>query len=40
VDTEMGSSILFNDLCFKGKGPEIDMVAKDKPDQQARKILE
>nr|QHR87731.1 hypothetical protein Q903MT_gene1743 [Picea sitchensis] len=40
VETEMGSSIFFNDLCFEEKGPEIDMAAKDQSDQQTEKVSE
>lgn len=40
VETEMGSSIFFNDLCFEGKGPEIYMAAKDQSDQQTEKVSE
>jgi ribonuclease HI len=40
VENELGSSIFFNDLCFEEKGPEIDMIVKDKYDQQIEKISE
>jgi hypothetical protein len=38
VETALGSSIFFNDFCFEEKGPEIDMAAKDKYDQQIEKF--
>jgi len=38
LETELGSSIFFNGLCFEEKGTEIDMVVKDKSDQQIEKI--
>jgi hypothetical protein len=40
VETELGSSIFFNDLCFEEKGPEIDMADKDRSDQQIEKFSE
>jgi hypothetical protein len=38
METELGSSIFFNDLCFEEKGLEIDMDIKDKYDQQIKKF--
>jgi hypothetical protein len=40
VDSRLGSSIFFNDLCFEEKGPEIDVVSKDKSPQQTEKVSE
>jgi hypothetical protein len=40
METKLGSSIFFNDLCFEEKGPEIDMVVKEKYDQQIEKFSE
>jgi hypothetical protein len=40
VETEIGSSIFFNDLSFEDKVPDTDMTAKDKSDQQTEKISE
>jgi hypothetical protein len=40
VETELGSSIFFNDLCFEEKEPEIDMAFKDRYDQQIEKFSE
>jgi hypothetical protein len=40
VETEIGSSIFFNDLNFEEKVPEIDMTAKDQSDQQNEESLE
>jgi hypothetical protein len=34
VETEIGSSIFFNDLSFEEKGSDIDMDSKDQSDQQ------
>jgi ribonuclease HI len=34
VETEIGSSIFFNDLSFEEEVPKIDMTIKEKPDQQ------
>ena len=30
VETEMGSSIFFSDVCFEEKEPEIDMAEKER----------
>jgi hypothetical protein len=40
METELVSSIFFNDLCFEEKGKEIDMGVKDKSDQQIEKFSE
>jgi ribonuclease HI len=40
METEIGSSILFNDLSFEEEVPETDMAMKDKPDQQTEKFLD
>jgi hypothetical protein len=40
VETAMGSSIFFNDLCFEEKEPKIDMVDKERSDQQIEKFSE
>jgi hypothetical protein len=37
VETEIGSSILFNGSSFEEKVLEIDMTAKDESDQQTEK---
>jgi hypothetical protein len=39
METEIGSSILFNDLSFEEEVPKTDMDIKDKPDQQTKKFL-
>jgi hypothetical protein len=38
VETDIGSSILFNDLSFEEEVPKTDMDIKDKPDQQIDKF--
>jgi ribonuclease HI len=40
METELGSSIFFNDLCFEEKEPEIDMVDKERFDQQIEEYSE
>jgi len=40
VETEWGSSIFFNDLCFEEKGTKIDMDDKEISDQQSEKFSE
>jgi hypothetical protein len=40
VETELGSSIFFNDLCFEEKGTKIDMDDKEISDQQSEKFSE
>jgi hypothetical protein len=40
VETEIGSSIFFNDLSFEEKVPDNNMDAKEKSDQQTEKISE
>jgi hypothetical protein len=40
VETELGSSIFFNDMFFEEKVLEIDMAVKDKYDQQIEKFSE
>jgi hypothetical protein len=38
METELGSSIFFKDLCFEEKKPEIDMVDKDRSDRHIEKF--
>ena len=40
METELGSSIFFNDLCFEEKRPKIDMARKHRSDQQIEKFSE
>ena len=40
METDLGSFIFFNDLCFEEEGPEIDMADKDRFDQQIEKFSE
>jgi hypothetical protein len=40
VETELGSSIFFNDLCFEEKGTKIDMDDKEISDEQSEKFSE
>ena len=40
METELGYSIFFNDLCFEEKELEIDMADKERPNHQSQESLE